>query len=97
MSSARVCHACHSEELEHHASIDTFTVGIEYSDGYYQCTSCESWTLLSWKDSWAGEATTFRTTVSAERATEAVALIAKCKDPHDAWCRCPVHRKMERG
>ena len=32
MSSARVCHACHSEELEHHASIDTFTVGIEYSD-----------------------------------------------------------------
>lgn len=73
------------------------TAGIEYADTYLVCSSCESWTLLTWKDSWSGSSTVFRETISASHAERDIALIDQCGTPSDAWCECPSHLSLQRG
>ena len=97
MTSSKACHACASEAVEAKASIDTLTAGIEYCDTYLLCTPCNSWTQLTWKDSWTGSSTIFRTTISSSHAERDIELIEKCPSPSDAWCECPSHQSLQRG
>jgi len=94
------CISCHRPfaNEDRVASISGSIMGDEYTDSYYLCHACETYTVVTWHDRFCGEETM---SLSGPRSKpdgeKMVALIRTCTRPWDKKCRCQAHRTYFRG
>ncbi len=75
------------------ASISAEIMGDEYTDAYYYCAACQSYTVRTLHDRFLGpESTRDSKPIEKDAGDEQVRAIRACPKPYDGRCRCPGHR-----
>ncbi len=75
------------------ASISGSIMGDEYTEAYFLCPGCQTYSVAIWHDDFTG-LETMRLSGPRTKAEgdEMVSLIRKCDSPWDKKCRCEAHR-----
>ena len=74
------------------ASISGSIMGDEYTDSYFLCPVCRTYTVASWRDNFTGvETMQLSGPRSKAEGDERIQLINRCDRPWDKKCRCEAH------
>ncbi len=68
-------------------------MGDEYTESYFLCPACGSYSVTIWRDDFTGlESMQVSGPRSRAEGDRMVELINRCACPWDKTCRCEVHR-----
>jgi len=92
------CHEAMALNAERKAGISIFVMGDEYLYSYWECASCQQWTIESYHDRFLGESSVHCLgPFSPEVGTECVRLVQACPHPGDKNCECASHHALYYG
>ena len=92
------CDRIFDKAEERKAGIAIFVMGDEYIYSYWQCPSCDQWTIESYHDRFVGEDSIhLMGPFPPEVGKRCVELIAACPDPFDKNCDCSSHVVLYTG
>ncbi len=67
-------------------------MGDEYTECYFLCPVCLTYTVAIWRDNFTGEETLHLSGPrSSAEGDEKVRIIQRCARPWDKKCRCEAH------
>ena len=74
------------------ASMSGSIMGDEYTESYFFCDRCETYTVRICHDRFLGDEEIFmRGPLSKEEGDAKVELIGRCSEPWNKKCRCEAH------
>lgn len=74
------------------AAMSGSIMGDEYTDCYYLCPACRSFTVAHWRDNFTGTETMHASgPLEESEGMKMVELIRECSEPWDKKCRCAAH------
>ena len=92
------CPQCDNPLREREASISGSVMGDEYTETYYFCGACETYTVVTSRDRFSGEESiSVEGPVPKPVGDSKVHVIRRCPEPWEKKCRCEAHREYFRG
>ncbi|MFH0872696.1 MAG: hypothetical protein V1878_09455 [bacterium] len=76
------------------ASISGSIMGDEYTESYFLCEACQTYTVQIWRERFCGEdSVRVDGPLPKAEGDAKVELINRCPEPWNKRCRCDAHRE----